>query len=202
MSQWTHLAGIIRIANLLRRVAFGAPIGEDVIRILLEDAPVGSEGGCQLHFIKWPEINVGKKDHTNVYEGGVYWGDAIISADLRDVGDDDKEIEAIKKWFTGLAQKFWDAKLIMRQAVLEIDVEYKYQRVLQLIDQQENMWIDTTTPKEVAPEPEPEIVKCSCGATFDWENWDRKTLPVPKGVTEAIRHFDMGHTLGSPKEED
>lgn len=149
MSTWTHLAGIIRFDNLLRRIAFGAPIGEDVIRILREDAPVGSEGGCLFHFIKWPEVDSYKeKDHTNVHEGGIYWGDAIISADLRDVGDDDEEIEKIKQWFTGLAEKFWDAKLVMRQAVLEIEVEYKYQRVLHLTDQIENTWIDTTTFKE------------------------------------------------------
>ncbi len=149
MSQWTHLAGIIRIDNMLRLIAFGAPTAEDVMKILLEDAPVGSEGGCQLHFIKLLEIDFSKeKDHTNVYEGGLYWGDAIISADLRDVGNDDEEIEAIKQWFTGLAKKFWDAKLGMRQAVLEIDVEYKYQRVLHLVDQEENTWIDTTTLRE------------------------------------------------------
>ena len=52
------------------------------------------------------------------------------------------------------------------------------------------------------PEPphEPEIVNCSCGETFDWENWDRGTFPVPKGVMEAVRHLDMGHTIGTPKE--
>ncbi len=147
MSQWTHLAGIIRIDNLLRRIAPGAPTAKDVIRILLEDAPVGSEGGCHFHFVKWPEVDDYKeKDHTNVHEGGIYWGDAIISADLRDVGDDD-EIEKIKQWFTDLAKKLWDGKLIIRQAVLEIEVEYKYNRVLHLVDQEENTWIDTITLK-------------------------------------------------------
>lgn len=149
MSQWTHLAGIIRLDNLLRRMAYNPPTAEDVIRILLEDAPVGSEGGCQFHVIEWPEVDSYKeKDHTNVHEGGVYWGDAIISADLRDVGDDSGEVEYLRVWFTGLAKKFWDAKLVMRQAVLEIDVEYKYNRVLQLVDQTEDTWIDTTTFKE------------------------------------------------------
>ncbi len=150
MSRWTHLAGIIRIDNIMRRIARSAPTAEDVIRILKEDAPMGSEGGCLLHFVEWPEVDsYEKKDHTNIHESGVYWGDAIISADLRDIGDDDEEIEGIKQWFTGLAKKFWDAKIIIRQAVLEIEVEYKYQRVLHLIDQVENKWIDTTTIKEV-----------------------------------------------------
>ncbi len=149
MSQWTHLAGIIRIDNLLRRIAPGAPTGVDVMKILMKDAPRGSEGGCLATFVEWPVADsFEEKDHTNVYSAGVYWGDAIISADLRDVGDDDAEIEDIKKWFTGLAKKFWDAKLVMRQAVLEIEVEYKYNRVLQLIDQEENTWIDIRTPKE------------------------------------------------------
>lgn len=201
MSQWTHLAGIIRIDNLTRLLAPRSTTAEDVIRLLLEDAPVGSEGGCLFHFHKWPVVDdYTKDDHTNLYEGAVYWGDAIISADLRDVGRDDDEIRKITEWFKGLAKKFWDAKLLMRQAVLEIEVEYKYSRVLHLIDQEGNMWIDTTTPKEAEEEKEPEIVKCSCGETFDWENWDRETLPVPKGVMESIRHFDMGHTLGTPKE--
>ncbi len=205
MSQWTHLAGIIRIDNFKRLIAPGAPTAEDVIRILLEDAPVGSEGGCNLHFIEWPEVDDYKeKDHTNIHEGSVYWGDAIISADLRDVGRDDGEIEEIKQWFTGLAKKFWDAKLLMRQAVLEIDVEYKYQRVLHLEDQEENRWIDITTFKEAEEEKakEPEIVQCSCGETFDWEHWDRKILPMPDGIHEAIRHLDMGHTLMRPKEAE
>lgn len=149
MSQWTHLAGIIRIDNLLRHVTPEAPNAEDIIRILNEDPPVGSEGGCLFKFVEWPVADsFEEKDHTNVYSAGVYWGDAIISADLRDVGDDNEEIEGIKQWFTGLAKKFWDAKLLMRQAVLEIEVEYKYNRVLHLMDQEENTWIDTTTPKE------------------------------------------------------
>lgn len=149
MSQWTHLAGIIRIDNLLRRIAYNPPTAEDVIKILLEDAPTGSEGGCLFHFVKWPEVDSYKeKDHTNLHEGGIYWGDALISADLRDVGDDDGEIEEIKQWFMGLAKKFLDGKLTIRQAVLEIEVEYKYHRVLNLVDQQENTWIDTLTLKE------------------------------------------------------
>ena len=149
MSRWTHLAGIIRIDNLLRRIAPGAPTGVDVMRILMKDSPMGSEGGCLAKFVEWPVADsFEEKDHTNVYSAGVYWGDVIISADLRDVGDDDGEIEDIKQWFTGLAKKFWDAKLIMRQAVLEIEVEYKYHRVLQLVDQIEDTWIDTTTPNE------------------------------------------------------
>lgn len=148
MSRWTHLAGIIRIDNLMRHIIARAT-AEDVIRIILEDAPEGSEGGCLLSFTNWPTAETfSEKDHTNVYSAGTYWGDAIISADLRDVGDDDEEIEAIKEWFTGLAKKFWDATLLMRQAVLEIDVEYKYSRILSLIDQKENTWTDTTTPKE------------------------------------------------------
>jgi len=61
------------------------------------------------------------------------------------------------------------------------------------------------TPKEAKDMPElikePEIVNCSCGETFDWENWDRKTWPMPKGIHEAVRHLDMGHTLKSPKKE-
>ncbi len=151
MSRWTHLAGIIRIDNLLRHVTPEAPTGMDVMRILLNYAPMGSEGGCLAKFVEWPVADsFEEKDHTNVYSAGTYWGDAIISADLRDVGDDDEEIEGIKRWFTGLAEKFWDAKLLMRQAVLEIDVEYKYSRVLQLVDQEENIWIDTTTPKEAS----------------------------------------------------
>lgn len=149
MSQWTHLAGIIRIDNLMRHMSPMAPIGVDVMKILIKDAPMGSEGGCLAKFVEWPVADsFEEKDHTNVHSAGTYWGDAIISADLRNVGDDDEEIEGIKRWFTGLAKKFWDAKLLMRQAVLEIEVEYKYHRVLHLVDQEENMWIDTTTFKE------------------------------------------------------
>lgn len=42
-----------------------------------------------------------------------------------------------------------------------------------------------------------EPVYCSCGEIFDWENWDRKTFPIPKGLHESIRHLDQGHTLMS-----
>lgn len=48
--------------------------------------------------------------------------------------------------------------------------------------------------KEADP-VEPEIVFCSCGKTFDWENWDGETLPCPKGAMESIRHLHQGHTL-------
>ena len=149
MSRWTHLGGIIRLDNMLRLLKNGAPTAKDVIKILLEDAPKGSEGGCNFHFVEWPtEDDYKKRDHTNVCSGAIYWGDAIISADLRDVGNEEKEIEAIKQWFTGLAKKFKDGHLMMRQAVLEIEVEYKYNRVLYLIDQEANTWGDTTTLKE------------------------------------------------------
>ncbi len=40
-----------------------------------------------------------------------------------------------------------------------------------------------------------EPVHCSCGKVFDWENWDRKTIPIPKGVHESMRHLVKGHTL-------
>lgn len=44
---------------------------------------------------------------------------------------------------------------------------------------------------------EPEIIYCSCGETFDWEHWDQKTFPIPKGLQESIRHLDQGHKLMS-----
>lgn len=62
--------------------------------------------------------------------------------------------------------------------------------------------IDEVEEAEEKKAKEPEIVKCSCGETFDWEHWDRKTFPVPKGVMEAVRHLDMGHTIGNPKEAE
>jgi len=147
MSQWTHLAGIIRLDNLLRRVAFNAPAEDLVMKILLKDAPVGSEGGCSFYFHKWPEAkNYDEKDHTNIHEGSTYWADVIISADLRDVGDNEEDIEKITQWFMDLAQKLWKSKLLIRQAVLEIEVEYKYWEIVNLKEQQDNKWIITRIP--------------------------------------------------------
>lgn len=149
MSQWTHLAGIIRLDNLRRRVAFNAPTEDLVMKILLEGAPRGSEGGCSVYFHEWPETkNYDEKDHTNIHEGSTYWADVIISADLRDVGDNEEDIEKIKAWFTGINKKLWDAKLITRQAVLQIEVEYKYWDILTLEDPQDNKWIITRIPKQ------------------------------------------------------
>ncbi len=149
MSQWTHLAGIIRIDNLLRIISPTSPKKADIMKILLEDAPTGSEGGCNLYFHEWPETkDYDNKDHTNTYEGSIFWGDVIISADLRDVGDKEEDIEKIKAWFIGLNKKLWDARLITRQATLQIEVEYKYWNVLTLKDTENNTWIDTKLPME------------------------------------------------------
>jgi len=146
MSQWTHLAGLIRIDNLLRRMSATSPTKIDVMRILLEDAPVGSEGGCHLYFHEWPEAkDYDDKDHTNVHEGGTFWGDVIVSADLRDIGDEE-DIKKIKAWFMGLNKKFWDASLMTRQATLQIEVEFQYWNVLTLKDTPNNTWIDTKIP--------------------------------------------------------
>ena len=149
MSQWTHLAGIIRIDNVLRRITTTSPTKIDVMKILLEDAPVGSEGGCNFYFHVWPEAkHYDDKDHTNVHDGSTFWGDVIISADLRDVGNKEEDIEKIKAWFMSINKKLWKASLMTRQATLQIEVEYKYWDMLTLKDVKDNKWVDTKIPME------------------------------------------------------
>lgn len=117
MSQWTHIAGLIRIDSLYG-MAIMPDLTDDVMRRALDGAPQGSEGGPTIEIKRTREYN------------SLNWGHAAIAADLRDYGDDPKDVPRIKDWFAAVLERMHQGKLIARAAVLQIDVEYGPTHVL------------------------------------------------------------------------
>jgi len=110
MSRWTHVAGIIRVDQL--------PIGipqlseEDVIAMFAENAPQGSEGGLVF--------NVFRTQVITPTGFPAVWGSVAITGDLRDF-DDYKKIE---EWLQALPPKLEKHQALIRNAAINIDVEY------------------------------------------------------------------------------
>jgi len=160
MSQWTHLAGIIRLDNIGgAMVRFttdrkNEKIKEAVAKALGNtcnyDSPVeawdhctvpcGSEGSLQYKV--FPNSDSDEDNHA------LSWGYAVIWADLRDFGSED--VPKIEKWFQeGLAKlekpegfnpldqmdmlekaEYMLSVFSIREAVLNIDVESQPRTIL------------------------------------------------------------------------
>ena len=110
MSDWTHIAGIVRIDQI--------PIGirqlteENIRAMFAEGAPIGSEGGLTFVATK-----------TQVIEPtgfSAIWGSVSITGDLRDFSDKKK----VEEWLQGLPSKLKEHQALIRNAVINIDVEY------------------------------------------------------------------------------
>ena len=114
MSQWTHLAGIVRVDSLL----FSQPAGrkEEILRqIFLEKIPHGSEGPAYVHVHK--EIQLPE-------ESCLRWGTVNICGDLRNFGEEE-DVESVKKWFESALSRLTTSLVgFIRNAVLLIEVEY------------------------------------------------------------------------------
>lgn len=123
MSRWTHLAGIVRIDGILH-----PPTQEAVLDVFRKDVPRGSEGPVLLHVHAWRRVPLERHNWEavdEITEGAVYWGDIIICGDLRDVGDDLEEVKGIAEWFKGRCDALKEIPLtLIRQAVLQINIEY------------------------------------------------------------------------------
>lgn len=164
MSQWTHVAGIIRLDSLGATIVMGPTsikrqkIEEAVAKAMGNtcdyesepeeweqcNVPRGSEGSLQYNVFP----NSDKDDHA------LSWGYAVIWGDLRDFGEED--VPGIQDWFQkslerlqkpegfnpleemGMDEK-WDYMLhsfLIRQAVLSVRVEYGERTIL--------LWDDDT----------------------------------------------------------
>ncbi len=131
MSRWTHLAGIIRIDNFIQAVrlpGMGKPIDEHrILQKAKAGMPSGSEGPVMMHVHVWKRRDISDFDWNGIdtiSDGSIYWGDLIISGDLRDRGDDPEDVPKMAKWFRELVQSLKDmGGLMVRQAVLNIEVE-------------------------------------------------------------------------------
>ena len=110
MSQWTHVAGMVRIDTLDGIVVRRDTI--DTLRriIIASNLPTGSEGS--LH-----PAGLQTREHTSFS-----WGHIAIWGDLRDYGDA-RQVEELCEWFGRLTQALLDEHYIIRQAILQVEVE-------------------------------------------------------------------------------
>ncbi len=103
MSTWTNITGAIRIDSFLHPIAV-KPIEKEIKKILGEIStwekpisekkhrtPTGSEGGIEYDY----KITV--DDDGSISRGIIY-----ITGDLRDYGEDKKDITDIVDWLNGL----------------------------------------------------------------------------------------------------
>ena len=130
MSQWTHVAGTIRLdfappilglathENIIQMIknALGTPANFDD---LMDDKdpvgiPWGSEGSIQY------KITHTGTDHT------FSWGHVVLWGDLRDF-EDEKEIH---EWLYEALEQLKAAHFHIRQAVVHIDVESQKKWIL------------------------------------------------------------------------
>jgi len=110
MSQWTHLAGIIRVDNVrfwLDPAHTSERAAGEIFRTLMARIPVGSNG-----------TQTSVQCHPTADDRVV----AIIEADLEDTGSKE-DVQAITEWFKDRLRKLRDRGYAIRQAVLEIEVE-------------------------------------------------------------------------------
>lgn len=125
MSNWTHVSAIVRLNNIklaminphklmqanVIRDLHGAhkldPAQESIDEVLEcfnKDVPTGSEGPLKVALNIWPTTEDYREScsTTHVYKGGMYWGDVVISGDLRDYHTPDEIADWLKECCTNL----------------------------------------------------------------------------------------------------
>lgn len=122
VSKWTHVAGIFRIdwfygpmidqrklssINQIRSLLHGAEeidpekdFTYNLVKCIKDNIPIGSEGPLRVYVHKWP-----RNDDWDTYDpsrevtkGSTYWGDVLVTGDLRDFDD----IDDIARWLMGI----------------------------------------------------------------------------------------------------
>ena len=106
MSQWTHVAGIIRVDSLLDMVGRSAPPGV-LIRAVSLPPPTGSEGPIQFDVVGTRQDN------------SLAWGHISFWGDLRDYD----KVEELRAWFEAYLKALMRQRLAIRQAIMEAQVE-------------------------------------------------------------------------------
>jgi len=102
MSQWTHVAGCIRIDDIGSAMTGISSMGRFVMALGSFAPPEGSEGPLQVRIV---ETGSG---HS------LSWGLAYIWGDLRDYND----VQEIFEWAKAIC-----GQLMVRQCVIAVDVE-------------------------------------------------------------------------------
>ena len=108
MSQWTHVAGIIRIDSVLEFVNQNTKI---VLRDIITgmSLPAGSEGPVKIQTLERPDFYKTAR---------ISWGSVIITGDLRDYDD----VQELKEWWISLIEKL-STVVDVRDGVMSIRVE-------------------------------------------------------------------------------
>lgn len=129
MSQWTHVAGIIRVDSLLdllirpeKRPAareFGLPVNpDDVLAEVLSVArpPEGSEGP-----VRWEVRKTRPEDDEDPWSRAAPWGYVALWGDLRDFGAVE-DYAVLRRWFADILRDIVGRQLIIREAILLVEL--------------------------------------------------------------------------------
>ena len=127
MSDWTHVAGVIRIDHLPLLDVLSP---QQVEKIVKDDAPIGSEGGLDFHIVKTQILTK--------LGGPLVWGSITFVGDLRDFNIED--VEKVKTWLDGLLQKFDEQAIMVRQGIVLIELEPKEIPITLRFDQETRTW--------------------------------------------------------------
>jgi len=121
MSNWLHVAGIVRIDNIRlamvnqskvdqvnalkdifgqEKIDFRKDFKDVITKRFEENIPRGSEGTMKLTVLDYPvEEDWDKYDpKVNLSQGSLYWGDVIFSGDLRD----EDNFRIISNWLNSI----------------------------------------------------------------------------------------------------
>lgn len=135
MSQWTHVAGIIRLDGAGPVLGMNKQKEEQLVAEILSQSPLpfGSEGPIHYSF-----EHHGKDDRSSAtaYRGAILaWGD------LRDYGNK-YEVDEVCNWFSWLKNKFSGTREIplwFREGILSIDVEGNGNKIILVDDRKKGL---------------------------------------------------------------
>jgi len=128
MSNWTHIAGVIRIDHF----AYGVrPLLENEAKdIISEGSPIGSEGG--LTFIA---------NRTQVIRPSGFdlvWGSVSFVGDLRDFSIED--LPKITKWLEEIPGRLEERQGCIRQGIVLVEIEETEEERIFIFDVEEEAW--------------------------------------------------------------
>lgn len=127
MSDWTHVAGIIRIDQVPPDFRLSK---DKAIQLISEGSPVGSEGGLKFTALKTQLVDE--------WGYSAWWGFVAFEGDLRDFWEDD--IYKFEVWLGEIPKKLEKYKAMIRQAVILVEPEHTDSVVFRF-DTENGWWI-------------------------------------------------------------
>ena len=158
MSQWTHVAGLIRVDSMGAAIVRTIPGDkQEKIRAAIKKA-MGNTCDYETSITGWDQCNVPRGSEGSLQytvsrnsdedDHGLSWGYISIWGDLRDYGTED--VEEIVKWLQKSLEKLMEpegfgepadmsdlekanymlSSFMIRDAVLSVDVEYSDTTIL------------------------------------------------------------------------